>query len=145
MPENVTTRLIVVPVIKDGEGRVLLCKMPEDRGVFPGQWGLPGGGVEPGERVDQALAREVSEELGATLIESRPLFFKDGLYDKSFSDGSKRSVYMVFLLFDCRIDLSLPIYLNPEFCEYSWAEPPALKNYDLNSETRATFTSLGLM
>ena len=39
-------RLIVVPVIRDAQGRLLLCKMAGDRGVFPGQWGLPGGGVD---------------------------------------------------------------------------------------------------
>ncbi|HXD29680.1 MAG TPA: hypothetical protein VN643_01095 [Pyrinomonadaceae bacterium] len=74
-----------------------------------------------------------------------PLFFKDGQFEKTFSDGSKRNLYMVFLLFECRIAMDQPICLNPEFCEYSWAEPAALAGYDLNSETKATFTSLGLL
>jgi nucleoside triphosphatase len=139
------TRLIVVPVIRDEAGRVLLCKMPEDRGVFPGQWGLAGGGVEPGERIEEALAREISEELGVTLLESKPLFFKDGVHEKTFGDGGKRTYYMVFLLFDCRIAMDRPICLNPEFCEYVWAAPTELSSYDLNSETRATFSSLGLI
>jgi nucleoside triphosphatase len=62
MSNDTQTRLVVVPVIKDERQRVLLCKMPPDRGVFPGKWGLPGGGVEPGERIDEALAREVAED-----------------------------------------------------------------------------------
>ncbi|MDI5349372.1 NUDIX domain-containing protein, partial [Salmonella enterica subsp. enterica serovar Kentucky] len=40
----------------------LLCKMADNRGVFPGQWALSGGGVEPGERIEEALRREVREE-----------------------------------------------------------------------------------
>lgn len=84
MLENTVTRLIVVPVIKDEAGRVLLCKMPEDRGVFPGQWGLPGGGVEPGERIGEALAREVSEELGVALLESKPPFLQRWSIRKDF-------------------------------------------------------------
>lgn len=40
-------RTIVCPLIEN-EGHYLLCKMAADRGVFPGQWALSGGGVEPG-------------------------------------------------------------------------------------------------
>ena len=69
------TRMIVVPVVRNDDGRVLLCKMPPDRGVFPGQWGLPGGGVEPGERIHDALVREVNEELGVAVVSAKPLFF----------------------------------------------------------------------
>jgi nucleoside triphosphatase len=119
--------------------------MPPDRGVFPNQWGLPGGGIEPGERMNDALAREVAEELGVSLTEAKPLFFKDGLHEKTFPDGSRRTIYMVFLLFACRISSNETIRLNPEFCEYAWVEPSQLSNYDLNSATRDTFTRLGLL
>ncbi|PLM52717.1 nucleoside triphosphatase, partial [Klebsiella pneumoniae] len=44
-------RTIVCPLIEN-EGHYLLCKMAADRGVFPGQWALSGGGVEPGERIE---------------------------------------------------------------------------------------------
>ena len=145
MSDNTLTRLIVVPIIRDEAGRVLLCKMPPDRGVFPGQWGLAGGGVEPGEKIDEALAREVAEELGVTIRDAKPLFFKDGLYEKTFPNGEKRFVYMVFLIFGCHLPSSEPISLNPEFCEYSWVAPSSLESYDLNSETRHTFQSLGLL
>ena len=37
-------RTIVCPLIQH-EGHYLLCKMADDRGVFPGQWALSGGGV----------------------------------------------------------------------------------------------------
>lgn len=56
-------RTIVCPLIEN-EGHYLLCKMAADRGVFPGQWALSGGGVEPWERIEEALRREIREELG---------------------------------------------------------------------------------
>lgn len=56
-------RTIVCPLIQN-DGHYLLCKMAADRGVFPGQWALSGGGVEPGERLEEALRREIREELG---------------------------------------------------------------------------------
>ena len=101
--------------------------------------------VESGERIDEALAREVAEELGVTILGARPLFFKDGMHEKTFPDGSKRTIYMVFLLFECRISSSQTISLNPEFCDYAWVEPARLSSYDLNSATQDTFKCLGLL
>ena len=60
-------RIIVCPLIEN-DNAFLLCKMAAHKGVFPGQWALSGGGVEPGEQIEQALRREVREELGAALI-----------------------------------------------------------------------------
>ena len=138
------TRLIVVPVIRDATGRFLLCRMPPDRGVFPDQWALPGGGVEPGEVVRAALEREVREELGARLVSAVPLFFKDGVFEKRFAGGMKRPIYMVFLLFDCRL-ADGPIRLNEEFVEYAWVSPADLPVYDLNPITVDTFQQLGVL
>ena len=59
-------RTIVCPLIEN-KGHYLLCKMAADRGGFPGQWALSGG-VEPGERIEEALRREIREELGEKLI-----------------------------------------------------------------------------
>jgi ADP-ribose pyrophosphatase YjhB (NUDIX family) len=42
--------------IRDGEGRILLLR----RGDGENLWGFPGGAIEPGERADEAVAREVA-------------------------------------------------------------------------------------
>lgn len=139
-----STRLIVVPIIRDASERVLLCRMAPDRGVFPGQWALPGGGVEPGETLRAALDREMREELGARVLTAVPLFFKDDVFEKTFADGTRRRIYMVFLLFDCRIAEG-EIRLNEEFVEYAWAAPADLAGFDLNIATRDTFRRLGLL
>lgn len=144
MTSNVPTRLVVVPVIRGNDGSVLLCKMPGDRGVYPGQWALPGGGVEPGERLEEALRREIREELGVELNSARPLFFTDLQHEKTLPDGERRLLYMVFLLFECTVGSS-SIRLNEEFTEYAWVQPGQLLEYDLNAATRDTFATMGLL
>jgi mutator protein MutT len=46
------------------EGRILLGQRVPDRAFYPDVWDVFGGHIEPGERPDQALVREVEEELG---------------------------------------------------------------------------------
>jgi len=45
-------RVIVVGIVQNELGEYLICKMPKGRGVFPDQWGLPGGGIEEGEMME---------------------------------------------------------------------------------------------
>ena len=45
-------------------GRVLLCHRRADRSSYPNVWDLPGGHIDDGESMADALRREMSEELG---------------------------------------------------------------------------------
>lgn len=137
-------RLIVVPVIFDPQGRILVCKKPIGKGVFPGQWGLPGGGVEPGERLVEALRREVKEEVGLELEHIQPLHFKEGIEAKHLGSDQVVAVHMVYLLFRCTA-ATTNVSLNEEFVEFAWAMPSELPQYDLNAETIRTFNDLGIL
>ena len=119
-------RTIVCPLIQH-EGHYLLCKMADDRGVFPGQWALSGGGVEPGERIEEALRREVREELGEALqlVSITPWTFSDDVRVKTFADGHQEEIYMIYLIFDC-ISANREVTINEEFQEYAWVKPQDL-------------------
>lgn len=140
---DVTFRMIVVAINHNEKDEYLICRMPQDRGVFPGQWGLPGGGIEEGERMEAALRRELREELGIEVSDIKPLFFKDGQHTKSFADGSQREVYMIFLIFSCRANSS-ELKLSPEFSDYDWVKRDELLSYQLNNATIETFQQAGL-
>ena len=144
-PNEVTVtqhRTVVVGLVWNRRRELLLCKMTEGRGVFPGQWGFPGGGIEPGELMTDALHRELREELGIEIDCPVPALFKDCHHSKTFPNGTVRPVYMIFLLFHCTAS-SESIRLNEEFEEYLWVSEPGLEALELNAETIDTLSRLG--
>jgi nucleoside triphosphatase len=143
-PQPIHQRLIVVPIIYDQQGHVLICKKASDRGVFPGKWGLPGGGMEPGEFMEEALRREVREELGIEIEDIQPLFFKEGVESKYRPGAKSESIHMVYLLFRCRAT-SRELILNREFVDFAWVLPSELRGFDLDPETTRTFAELKII
>jgi 8-oxo-dGTP diphosphatase len=57
--------LVTAAVIFDGD-KVLITRRPDDK-RHPGLWEFPGGKVDPGESPEEALCREIREELDAEL------------------------------------------------------------------------------
>ena len=62
---------VAVAVLIRPDGTVLLARRPAGK-VYAGYWEFPGGKVEPDEPVEQALAREISEELGVAIGRAHP-------------------------------------------------------------------------
>ena len=62
---------VAAAVITRPDGRFLLARRPEGK-PYPGYWEFPGGKLEPGENPQQALNRELMEELGLQVEHSYP-------------------------------------------------------------------------
>ncbi|HMM85893.1 NUDIX domain-containing protein [Azohydromonas sp.] len=62
---------VAVGVLIDRNGRFLLTSRPDGK-VYAGYWEFPGGKLEAGESVEQALRRELHEELGITIGAAQP-------------------------------------------------------------------------
>jgi 8-oxo-dGTP diphosphatase len=62
---------VAVGVLIDARGRFLLTSRPAGK-VYAGYWEFPGGKLEAGESVEQALARELHEELGISIEGAQP-------------------------------------------------------------------------
>ncbi len=69
MPDKIIE--VAVGVLLRPDGYVLLGNRPADK-PWPGWWELPGGKIEPGETVMQALARELQEEIGIQMTQATP-------------------------------------------------------------------------
>lgn len=80
----------------DAENRILLQQRSDN-----GEWGLPGGFMELGERVQDTARREVFEETGLQLGKLELFGIYSGpKYDKTFANGDQ--VSLVQILFSCR-------------------------------------------
>ena len=66
MPEPLRSIHVVAAVITDPRGRILLARRGDGRDLA-GLWEFPGGKREPGETSEDALIRELQEELGITV------------------------------------------------------------------------------
>ncbi len=63
---------VAVGVVRDSRQRILVAQRQTGQHLA-GLWEFPGGKVENGEEVIHALARELKEEVGITIVESEPL------------------------------------------------------------------------
>ena len=69
---------VAVGILIDAQGRYLLTSRPEGK-VYAGYWEFPGGKLEAGETVEQALRRELEEEIGVTIGPAQA--WRDALVD----------------------------------------------------------------
>ena len=70
---------VAVAVLLRSDGKALLAQRPVSK-IFPGYWEFPGGKVEPGEPVRDALAREIREELGIEVERAYPWIMRVFVY-----------------------------------------------------------------
>ncbi|ESQ85958.1 NTP pyrophosphohydrolase [Asticcacaulis sp. AC466] len=76
------TVLVVAAALVDSDGRVLIAQRPDGK-QLAGLWEFPGGKVEPGETPENALIRELEEELGIVVKTAclAPFVFASHTYD----------------------------------------------------------------
>ena len=70
-PVEVAVGVLIERDAQGRETRFLLTSRPEGK-VYAGYWEFPGGKLEAGETVEQALRRELHEEIGVTIGEAHP-------------------------------------------------------------------------
>jgi 8-oxo-dGTP diphosphatase len=70
---------VAVGVLFDTRGHILLAQRPVGK-AYAGWWEFPGGKVESGESVGDALARELREEIGITVVQSTPWMIRRHVY-----------------------------------------------------------------
>ena len=113
--------LVTAAALIDPEGRVLLAQRPQGKSLA-GLWEFPGGKVEPGETPEQALIRELQEELGIDTWSSC-------LAPLTFASHSYPDFHLLMPLFACRRWNGIPTPREGQ--TLAWVRPDRLRDYPM--------------
>ena len=116
---------VVVGLLAREDGSLLLCQRPPGKS-YALEWEFPGGKVEPGERPEQALVRELQEELGIETVLGPLLHEKVSFY----ADGGNFAV-AYYLVESWSGDIT-----NRVFADLHWVRPERLPEYPILSGNR---------
>ncbi len=125
-PEPTVGAIIVNP-----SNKILLCKSPK----WHDKYVIPGGHIEKGEKMEDALRREVKEETGLDIFDIELISLQESIYSKTFREDR----HFIFIDFLCRTNDSR-VVLNDEADEYFWAGLDEITSLDLGGYTRQFFT-----
>ena len=119
--KTLPTLLVVCVALIDADDRVLITKRPKGK-AMAGLWEFPGGKVGDGELPEEALVRELDEELGIDITESclAPLSFASHVYD---------DFHLLMPLYVCRVWKGTPEPRDGQ--ELKWVRPVRLGDYPM--------------
>ncbi len=114
-------------LVRGPSGRILLVRTTKWRGA----WGVPGGKVRWGEPLEEALRREVREEVGLELTRIRWALVQEAVEDPAFY----RRAHFILLNYFAETDREA-VRPNEEIAEWAWVAPERALDYPLNRYTR---------
>ena len=113
--------IVVACALVDADRRVLSAQRPPGKSMA-GLWEFPGGKMEAGERPEQALIRELAEEIAITVSEAclAPLAFASHAYP---------DFHLLMPLYVCRRWDGIPV--PQEGQTLAWVRPNRLRDYPM--------------
>jgi nucleoside triphosphatase len=132
MPEQKYPEPTVGALILNPEGELFLMRSHKWRGKYV----VPGGHIELGEKMEDALRREVKEETALDVYDVGFLCFQEFVYDEAFW----KQRHFIFFDYVCRTD-SADVRLNDEAEEYVWVTPDRALGLPIEPYTRVAIQS----
>lgn len=116
-------------LIFNQEGKIFLMKSHKWRGKYV----IPGGHVELGEKIEDALKREIKEETGLNIFNIEFICYQDFIFDNAFW----KKKHFIFFDFACKTK-SNKIKLNYEAQKYVWVSIKEALKLPIESYTKKT-------
>ena len=110
-------------IIEDSSGQILLTKSPK----WHNQWTFPGGHIEPGEKISDAVTREAEEETGLQIEPVEIVAYGELINPKNFH----RPAHLIYFDFYCKLKGGEVKLEERELTEYKWVLPEEALKLDL--------------
>lgn len=133
MAEQIFPEPTVGVFIFNQAGELLLLKSHK----WPGKYVVPGGHVELGESLEEAVIREAKEETGLDIHDLEFILFQEFIYDPSFW----KPRHFIFFDYACKT-VSTAVQLNDEADEHVWVRLEAAVKLPLDAYTRIAVEKL---
>ncbi len=114
-------------LVFNNEGKLFLMKSYKWNNNFV----VPGGHIEVGETMEQALKREVKEETNMDIYDIDFIHYQESIFNEIYW----KKKHFIFLDFSCKTD-SVDVQLNDEATEFIWVSPEEALSMPLESFTR---------
>lgn len=110
-------------IIENKKGEILLVKSPK----WGNKWTMPGGHIESGEKIEDALLREAEEEVGLKLKSEGIIAYGELIGSKDFH----RPAHFIYFDILCKTNNENIKLDNEELFEYVWVKPQKALTMDL--------------
>lgn len=110
-------------IIENDNNEIFLVKSPK----WSNKWMMPGGHIEPGEKISDALEREVEEETGLKLKPIDIIAFGELINSKDFH----RPAHFIYFDLLCKLESNNIKLDGKELTEYKWVKPVEALKLDL--------------
>jgi len=118
---------VVGALILNSEGKIFFMTSPK----WPGKYAIPGGRVEYGETLEDALEREIKEEAGLSVYDIKYL----GIQESIFNPEYQARRHFIFFDYICKTD-DTAVTLNEEGIDYVWVTPEEARTLPLSATVR---------
>jgi len=120
-------------IIFNPDNKILLCKSHK----WNNKYVIPGGHIELGEKMEDALKREIFEETGLEIYDIKLISLKESVFSNTFHEGK----HFIFIDYICKTD-SYEVTLNDEAEEYEWVDLKEIDNYELGGFVKSLLMEL---
>lgn len=112
-------------LVRDGKVLILRESLKNPDGTNVGKYDVVGGRVEPGERFDETLKREIQEETGINATLGRPFFVGEW---RPVVRGEQWQIIATFFTCDSP---TTRVTLGRDHDEYQWIDPAKFRDYPI--------------
>ncbi len=120
-------------IVHNGKVLILRESTKYQSGANIGKFDVVGGRVEPGQRFDESLAREIKEETGLNVKIGKPFFVNEW---RPVVKGEQWQIVGTF--FECVAD-SDNVKLSNDHDDHKWIDPKEYKNHPLIENLQPAF------